>query len=177
MAQNQSARMLSEMIQFASFDAAEQRYIRRSLDVGLNRCDAASRWARGPSEAAEIEAQGRRYRMLELVRACVPDDDDPGACETFMVSLITLTTADLRDGKILSFEAYRFLYERLIGPEARPWLVGAFCAAAAMPALHPDLRRKLMESIPLSDVTAAGWSVRPSLFFPEWVEKVSEAVN
>ncbi len=114
--------------------------------------------------------------MLDLVRACIPDDDDPGACETFLASLISLTIADLRDGKIDGFEAYRFLYERLIGPEARPWLLGAFCAAAAMPALHPDLRRKLLESIPVSEVTAAGWSVRPSLFYPEWVEKVSEAV-
>jgi hypothetical protein len=177
MAQEQSARMLSEMMVFATFSAAEQRYVRRSLDVGLNRRDAAARWARGAAEAACIEEQARRYRTLDLIRACVPDDDDPGACETFLASLISLASADLREGKIESFDSYRFLYERLIGPEARPWLLGAFCAAAAMPTLHPDLRRKLMESIPVSDVTAAGWSLRPSLFYPEWVEKVSEAVN
>ena len=33
MTQDQSSRMLSEMKDFAAFTAAEQRYIRRSLDV------------------------------------------------------------------------------------------------------------------------------------------------
>jgi hypothetical protein len=115
--------------------------------------------------------------VLDLVRACVPDDDDPDACETFMSSLFSLSAADLRESKIESFDAYRFLYERLIGPEVRPWLLCAFCAAATLPALHPDLRKQLMLSIPVHDVTAAGWSVRTPLFYPEWVEKVPEAVH
>ena len=32
-----------------------------------------------------------------------------------------------------SFSAARFLYERLVGAEGRPWLPAAFCAAAALP--------------------------------------------
>ena len=31
---------INEMREFASFTPAEQRYIRRSLDIGLGRCDA-----------------------------------------------------------------------------------------------------------------------------------------
>lgn len=177
MDRKQSTQMLGEMKLFASFSAAEQRFIRRSLDVGLNRGDALECWARGSDEALAIEAQARRYHSLYLVRACVPDDDAPDEAEAFLATLITLSAADLREGKLSSFDSYRFLYERLIGPEARPWLVSAFCGAAAHPAVHPALRKDLLQSIPVADAVAAGWSVFPSLFYPEWVEKVPEAVS
>jgi len=171
-----STQMLAEMKLFASFAAAEQRFIRRSVDVGLRRGDAVARWARNSVEAAAIEAQERRYRMLDLIHACVPDDDAPEEAEAFLASLITLSASDFREGKLASFEAYRFLYERLAGAEARPWLVSALCAAASQPGIHPELRKQL-QSIPAMDVPAAGWSIRAPLFYPEWVEKVPEAVN
>jgi len=177
MDRNQSTRMLGEIKLFASFTAAEQRYIRRSLDVGLRRSDVIACWARNPAETAAIEAQACRYRTLDLIRACVPDDEAPEEAEPFMASLIIMSMSDLREGKIASFDAYRFLYERLVGAEARPWLVSAFCAAAAQPGVHPELRKELLQSIPVVDVIAAGWSIRPPSFYPEWVEKVPEAVN
>ena len=175
MAQMQSSPMLTEMMLFANFAAAEQRFIRRSLDVGLNRCDSIACWARNPAEIEEIAAQARRYRALDLVRAWTRDDED--APELFLASLISLTTADLAEGKIGSFDAYAFLYERLVGPEVRPWLVSAFCAAASLPGLHPDHRKSLMQTVPLASVAAAGWSIRVPLFYPEWVEKVPEVVS
>lgn len=177
MDRKQSFQMLGEMKQFASFSAAEQRFIRRSLDVGLNRRDALECWARDATESSQIEAQSRRYRMLGLIRTCVSDDEDPEAAECFMAPLITLSAGDLGEGKLVGFEAYRFLYERLLGPEVRPWLVSAFCAAAALPSHHPELRKRLLQSIPVQDAMAAGWSIRAPLFYPEWVEKVTEAVN
>ena len=172
-----STQMLSEMKLFACFSAAEQRFIRRSLDVGLNRGDAIECWSRSAAETSQIEAQSRRYRMLTLIRACISDDDDPEAAECFLAPLITLSVGDLGEGKLAEFEAYRFLYERLLGPEVRPWLVSAFCAAAALPGVHPDLRKQLLQSIPVRDAAAAGWSILAPKFFPEWVEKVQEAVN
>lgn len=177
MDRKQSTQMLGEMKLFASFTSAEQRFIRRSLDVGLNRGDAAESWARNAAEREAIEAQARRYRLLDPLRCCVPDDGDPEAAEPFVAPLITLATADLAEGKLNDFEAFRFLYERLVGPEVRPWLLVAFCAAAASPSLHPELRKQLLQSIPVSDVVAAGWSIRAPIFFPEWVEKVPEAVS
>ena len=69
-----STQMLAEMKLFASFSAAEQRFIRRSLDVGLNRTDAVACWARGADETSRIHAQSRRYRMLDPIRACLVDD-------------------------------------------------------------------------------------------------------
>lgn len=172
-----STQLLGEMRQFASFPAAEQRFIRRSLDVGLKRCDPLECWARNSTEYALIEEQARRYRLVDPIRACIPDSDSMDATECFLAPLITMSVADLAEGKLSGFEAYSFLYERLVGPEVRPWLVGAFCAAAAMPAIHPQIRKRLMESIPLQAVTCAGWSIRAPLFYPEWVEKVAEAVN
>ena len=74
------------------------------------------------------------------------------------------------------FAAYRFLYERLIGAAVRPWLPGAFCAAAALPHLHPERRRALLQSISEAAATAPGWSNREPVFFPEWVEKVDTTV-
>lgn len=177
MDRKQSTQLLGEMSQFAGFSAAEQRFIRRSLDVGLRRCDARQCWARNAAEAELIDAQARRYRIVDLICACIPDDDSMEATECFLAPLITMTLADLAESRIGSFECYWFLYERLIGPEVRPWLVSAFCAAAAMPAIHPALRKQLMESIPLQAVTVAGWSIQPPLFYPEWVEKVPEAVS
>ena len=41
---------IAEMREFASFSAAEQRYIRRSLDIGLARHDAFMLWGRSPAE-------------------------------------------------------------------------------------------------------------------------------
>ncbi len=177
MDRNLSHQMLDEMKQFASFSAAEQRYVRRSLDVGLSRCDALKCWARGAAETSAIEEQALRYRIVKLIRACIPDDDSMEATECFLAPLITMSVADLAEGKLAGFESYRFLYERLVGPEVRPWLLSAFCAAASMPSIHPDLRKQLMESIPLRAVVTPGWSIRAPIFYPEWVEKVAEAVS
>ena len=166
------AMTLAEMKEFAGFAPATQRYIRRSLDVGLEREDAMARWSRDAVEAASIRAQARIYDRFEEIRALVPDDSGLDAVEMFMAPLVTVTAFDLGQGRLTSFSAYRFLYERLIGAEARPWLPGAFCAAAALPHLHPELRRKLLQSISEAAATASGWSNRQPSFFPAWVEKV-----
>jgi hypothetical protein len=163
---------LAEMKEFASFPAATQRYVRRSLDIGLDRDDAMRRWSRDVVEAASIRAQARLYERLPAIRAIVPDDSGLDAIEPFMAPLMTITAFDLGQGRLTTFSAYRFLYERVIGPDVRPWLPAAFCAAAALPHLHPDLRRKLLQSISEAAATASGWSNRAPAFFPNWVEKV-----
>ena len=173
----EGAMTLAEMKEFAGFSAATQRYVRRSLDIGLERDDALERWSRDGTEAASIRAQARIYDRLEEVRALMPDDSDLDSIEPFMGPLMTIAAFDLGQGRITSFSAFRFLYERLIGAEVRPWLPAAFCAAAALPHLHPDLRRKLLQSISEAAATASGWSNRQPAFYPQWVEKVgSEAL-
>ncbi|MCC2975227.1 hypothetical protein LK533_00890 [Sphingomonas sp. PL-96] len=168
----EGAMTLAEMKEFAGFSAATQRYIRRSLDIGLEREDAMERWSRDVVEAASIRAQARLYDRLPEIRTLVPDDSGLELVEPFMAPLLVVTAFDLGQGRLTSFSAYRFLYERLIGAEARPWLPSAFCASAALPHLHPELRRKLLQSISEAAATASGWSLRQPAFFPAWVEKV-----
>ena len=166
------AMALAEMKEFAGFAAATQRYIRRSLDIGLDRDDALARWSRDTVEAASIRAQARIYARLSELRHMVPDDSGLDAVEPFMAPLVTLAAFDLGQGRLTSFSSFRFLYERLLGAEVRPWLPAAFCAASALPHLHPDLRRRLLQSISEAAATASGWSNRKPNFFPHWVEKV-----
>jgi hypothetical protein len=166
---------LAEMKEFAGFPAATQRYVRRSLDIGLERDDAMSRRSRDVVEAASIRAQARLYTRLTDIRAMVPDDSGLDAVEPFLAPLMTVTAFDLGQGRLTTFSAYRFLYERLIGADVRPWLPAAFCSSAALPHLHPDLRRKLLQSISEAAATASGWSNRAPSFFPKWVEKVDAA--
>lgn len=171
----EGAMTLAEMKEFAGFPAATQRYIRRSLDVGLDREDALLRWSRDVVEAASIRAQSHHYDRLAVLRVTVPDDSGLDAVEPFLAPLVTLSAFDLGQGRLTSFSAYRFLYERLIAASVRPWLPAAFCSAAAMPHLHPELRRKLLQSISEAAATASGWSSRKPAFFPHWVEKVDQA--
>lgn len=171
----EGAMTLAEMKEFAGFPAATQRYIRRSLDIGLDREDAMARWSRDVVEAASIRAQARLYAALPDIRAIIPDDSGLDAVEPLLAPLIGVSAFDLGQGRLTTFSAYRFLYERLIGAAVRPWLPAAFCAAAALPHLHPELRRKLLQSISEAAATASGWSNRQPAFFPHWVEKVDSA--
>ena len=166
------AMTLAEMKEFATFPSATQRYVRRSLDIGLDREDAMTRWSRDIVEAASIRAQSKLYSKLPAIRETIPDDSGLDAVEPFLAPLTTVTAFDLGQGRLTTFSAYRFLYERLVGAEVRPWLPAAFCSAAALPHLHPDLRRKLLQSISEAAATASGWSNRQPAFFPKWVEKV-----
>ena len=178
MTQKQSFQMITEMKEFATFTAAEQRYIRRSLEVASRGIDAAERWARNASESEGIEAQGSLYRtLLPVIRASIPDDIAIDATVKFIGPLITLSAFDLGEGKLGSFAAYRFLYERLIGGPVRPWLPSAFVGASALPGLHPSHRKALLSSINAGDAAAPGWSIRQPAFTPEWVEKVPVTVS
>ena len=168
--------ILSEMQEFAGFSPSEQRYIRRSLDVGLGRHDAFRRWSRGPHEAASIRTQYVIYQDLKLLRGLLNSEIEGGEgtgledLEAVMGPLLRVTTFDLAQGRIECFSAYRFLYERLLGAEVRPWLPAAFCGASALPHIRPERRKELLQSISEAAATAPGWSQRAPRFFPDYVE-------
>ncbi len=169
------ALLISEMKEFASFPKATQRYIRRALDIAFGRSDPLSTWARDDVEAASISAQTRFYKQLDHLRLHIPDDSGLDMIEPFLGMLVTLSAFDLGQDRLPTFAAYRFLYERLLGATVRPWLPAAFCASSALPHLHPERRRTLLQSISESAATAPGWSMREAVFWPEWVEKVDVA--
>ena len=164
--------LISELKEFGSFPKSTQRFIRRSLDVAYGRSDPVATWSRDEGETASIRAQTRFYKQLDHLRRHTPHDSSLDRIEPFLGRLVTLVAFDLGQEKLPTFAAYRFLYERLLGAGARPWLPAAFCAASALPHLHPDRRRLLLQSISESAATAPGWSNREPVFWPEWVEKV-----
>lgn len=169
---NPGEKTIAEMREFASFPSRTQRYIRRSLDVGLAREDAIARWSRDIVEEAGIRVQGRVYQRLDELRDAIPEDSGLDSVGPFMGGLVSVSAFDLGQDRLPSFSAYRFLYERLLGAAARPWLPGAFCAAAALPHLHPEKRKSLLQTLGESAATAPGWSAHEPGFFPEWVDKI-----
>ena len=168
---NAASMTISEMREFASFSPAEQRYIRRSLDIGLGRQDAFKLWARSADENAAIRSQYVAYQDLKLLRAAIPAETGFECVEAFIGKLTRVAAFDLAQDRIESFSAFRFLYERLLGAEARPWLPSAFCAAAALPQIKPSRRKLLLQSLSEAAATAPGWSDRAPSFYPEYIER------
>ena len=162
---------IAELREFASFTPCEQRYIKRSLDVGLGRHDAFKLWARDGEETASIRSQYVVYQELKALRGQIPSDSDFASLESFMGKLLRVTAFDIAQDRLTCFSAYRFLYERLLGAEVRPFLPSAFCAAAALPQIKSERRKHLLQSISEAAATAPGWSSREPSFYPEWVEK------
>ena len=166
-----SSLTIAEFREFAGFTPCEQRYIKRSLDIGLGRQDAFKLWARDAEESASIRSQYIAYQELKALRREMPDETAFEGIEAFVGKLIRVSAFDLAQERLTCFSAYRFLYERLLGPEVRPWLPAAFCGAAALPQMRPALRKDLLQSISEAAATAPGWSDTAPSFFPEWVDK------
>ena len=158
---------IAELREFASFTEAEQRFIERSLDIALGRVDAFKAWGAGRDESASIRSQYLAYRELRTLRDSIPCEATMDGLEAFMGTLIRVTAQDLARERIESFSAYRFLYERLLGARARPWLPAAFCGAAALPQIRPMRRKMLLQSLSEAAATAPGWSEREPCFYPE----------
>ena len=139
--------------------------------------DNAAEAARGLGRpiARPKDPWGRFYKQIDHLRLQIPDDSGLDMIEPFLGMLATLSAFDLGQDRLPSFASFRFLYERLLGASVRPWLPAAFCAASALPHLHPEKRRILLQSISESAATAPGWSNREPVFWPEWVEKVDVA--
>ena len=161
---------IAELREFASFSESEQRFIERSLDIGLGRGDAFKAWGGVVADAAAIRGQYLAYREIRALAGSTPFETTMDGLEAFMGPLMRVTAQDLALEQLESFSAYRFLYERLFGARVRPWLPAAFCAAAALPQIRPARRKVLLQSLSEAAATAPGWSDREPCFYPERVE-------
>jgi len=99
----------------------------------------------------------------------VPSSRNDTRLDSYIGRLVRVSLFDLGEGCLFGFSAYRFLYERLLGPESRPWLPAAFCAAAALPQIQPERRKQLLHSISEAAACAPGWSRRKPGFFPDFL--------
>jgi hypothetical protein len=158
--------MFAEMEEFASFGIESQRYICRSLDVAHSPDVSPADWARSAREAHDVFAQKQAYALLPAIRAAVPGSDGRVDAEAFLFPLIAVSTFDVTSGPIASFAEYRFLYERLLGPGARPWLASAFLAAASAPHFPAEIRQALVGSA--NSGLTERWSTARPEFQPQW---------
>jgi hypothetical protein len=158
--------MFAEMEEFASFGIESQRYICRSLDVAHSAERSPAPWARSEREADDVFAQKQAYALLPAIRAAVPASDGRMDAEAFLFPLIAVTTFDVTCGPIASFAEYRFLYERLLGSAARPWLASAFLAAASAPHFPAEIRQALVRSV--NSGLTERWSTAEPAFQPQW---------
>lgn len=162
---------IREIQEFARLPACSQRYIRRSLEVRFGGRERAKRLARNPLELKSIEKQIELYERSATIAQWICDNQDDAA--NFLNGLLApLADFDLGEGKLESFAAFRFLYERMIGPAVRPWLLGVFTRFATLPNIHPQIRLELLSSIDRRTAGASHWSLREPLFFPQWVERL-----
>lgn len=161
---------IAEMREFAGLAPCEQRYIKRSLDIGLARTDAFRRWGRSEAENVAIRRQYVAYQDLKSLRALIPQEGTPNEVERFLGKLVRIAAFDLEQERIECFSAFRFLYERLLGAGVRPYLPAAFCAAAALPSIRPERRKLLLQSLSEAAATAPSWSIREPMFLPEYVD-------
>jgi hypothetical protein len=166
---------IAEMREFAGFAPCEQRYIKRSLDIGLARTDAFRRWGRSEAENVAIRRQYVAYQDLKTLRGLIPLEGAPNEVERFLGTLVRIAAFDLDQERLASFSAFRFLYERLLGARARPYLPAAFCAAAALPNIRPERRKLLLQSLSEAAATAPAWSEREPMFMPEYVDDFEAA--
>ena len=161
-----SSPSIAEMREFAGFTPAEQAFITRSLDVALGRGDAFKNWTSDGESNSAIRGQYIAYRELRQLRANVPATTGFEGVAGFIGTLVRISAQDLAQERLDSFCAYRFLYERLLGPEIRPFLPAAFCGAAALPQIRPERRKQLLQSLSEAAATAPAWSDREPGFHP-----------
>ena len=91
---------IAELREFAGFSAAEQRYIKRSLDIGLGRQDAFKLWARDACESASIRSQYVIYQELKALRTSIPAETGFDAIEAYIGKLIRVAAFDLAQDRL-----------------------------------------------------------------------------
>jgi hypothetical protein len=164
---SEGALIFAEIQEFGSFAVEAQHFIGRALDVAFAPEFEMRRWARSEEEANDIGIQQSMYRALPAIRRSIPRDSESAAADSFLSALIAVSIFDLSGGALETFSHYRFLYERLLGAGARPWLEWAFAAAAALPHHAPQKSDALLAS--LGDDPTKRWSSREPAFYPVWL--------
>jgi len=160
-----ASRTIAELREFAGFEAQEQFFIERSLDLALRRADCPPGFSNG-GQRSSTRAQFVAYSELRACRRAPAEERPMEGLDRFLGLLVRVSAQDLARGLIESFAAYRFLYERLLGAAVRPYLPASFCAAAALPQIDPERRRLLLGTLSEEVIATPSWSAREPAFFP-----------
>lgn len=164
--------ILREMEEFGNLSAAAQRYIYRSLQVHYGEVEMLVKIARTGKECRSISRQAELYQRVDEVIAAIPTYGNITSVARFMSLIAPLLAFDLSEEKLETFAAFIFLYERLLGPSARPWLPAAFMMIASRPELDPNRRLELLASVS-ADAIRSHWSTEAPEFIPQWIEELA----
>lgn len=170
---------LDQKVEFFGFELDERMHIARGLQMAASDAPDASPLA--IAFAARINPDTVRFGsalqqmmagdlavfytkggLLEL-KQTLPRDGEASANAHFLQTLIFATIKELNFWSIHRFQPYRFLYERLVGTEIRPFLPAAFLASVNLPRGEAEWARNATATVELWD----GQDSRPPpLFFP-----------
>lgn len=150
--------LLMEREEFLSFTLPERLHIARAL--------AVARDANCPFNYLATEIAGHsfvsrmmfaetamRYRegMLDEIRSCIPSDGAVWTNARLMELLMPALSWELNLNLAVRFSPLRFLYERLIGPEIRPFMAAGYAAAALLPRFVREFQEEALDSIDLEE--------------------------
>jgi hypothetical protein len=85
-------------------------------------------------------------KLIAEARTRIPQSNAYWELGPFFECAIPAAAFDLGNGPFDTFEEFEFLYDRLLGAIAKPWLPPLFLAAASMPGLIPEARIRLISS-------------------------------
>lgn len=171
-----SNQCLEEIREFATFPRAVQRYIKVSLDVARNiSSDPVEVWSRNRTERKRIRDQQIAYKDIPIIEGYLSNEMGRDDFAFFCGYTIPMGIFDLKDGPITTFVEFRFLYERILGPNSKIYLAMIYSAVIAAPHINSDVREKLFDSIHLYEVSAPidSFDSKEPAFIPTWVSKVT----
>jgi hypothetical protein len=174
-----SEAMEEQQAEYASFTVLERLHILRALHIAeadraalpqfsipiaaARHPDVQRMWANFETLRVGDLMTVYRPEGADWIRSAIPHDGEASACATLLEKLIFVTIKELNVGILERFGPYRFLYERIIGPEIHPYLPPAFLAAVSLPRWPLDWRVLAAQSVEQWDDCSPPL---PPVFFP-----------
>lgn len=160
--------VIEEMAEFSELSPRTQRYIARSLAVAFTKPVRIDQWARSVWETSCMMVQLDLYMRLPEARKAVPKSNAYWELADFFRYAVPCAAFDLDERRLDGFAGFKFLYVRLLGASARPWLASLYAAAVALPNCRPD-EFYTSDAIWNLEVASGSWVQKEPQFMPEWV--------
>lgn len=131
----------------ADFDKEFLDYARRALEMAGIETDPKLKAAR-PIKHSLVHAGSEQPLFYEQARERVPRSNADWEIAAFMAVAVRPAIWDMKWGAIKSFDQFQFLYSRILGRRAEPFLPMLFAVAALNPELMSDFGNELMRTLP-----------------------------
>ena len=147
-----------EREEFLSFTLPERLHIARALAVARDDTCPLSYLATEVAGHSMVSGMlfaevAMRYRtgMLDEIRSRIPRDGEASANTRLIELLMPALIWELNLDLAVRFSPLRFLFERLIGPEIRPFMAAGYAAATLLPRFVREFQDEALHSIDLDE--------------------------